>query len=91
MYILAYMQRTLLRSLYLAFRFQILSPYLPTFRERTEANLSQRKLADDDRKYIIRVLGILAPLHLCLTANYEELQDCRISCTQICLSQRISE
>ena len=67
--------------------FQIPDPFpIPTFRERTEANLSQRKLADDDRKYMVRVLGTL------LCTFVQELQDCSgISCMQACLSQRISK
>ena len=54
--------------------FQIPDPFpIPTFRERTEANLSQRKLADDDRKYMVRVLGTL----LCTFVQRTTMKNCR--------------
>ena len=46
---------------------------IPTFRERTEVNLSQRKLADDDRKYIVRVLITL----LCTYVQRPTMKNCR--------------
>ena len=32
---------------------------IPVFRDHTQSNLTMKRLADDDRKYIVRVLAIM--------------------------------
>ena len=73
--------------------FQIPDPFpIPTFRARTEANLSQRKLADDDRKYMVRVLGTL----LCTYVQRPTMKNCRtVTASLVCkyafLKEAVSE
>lgn len=47
---------------------------IPRFRADTEQNLAQRKLADDDRRYMVRVLATV----LCTYVQKPSVHDCEI-------------
>ena len=47
---------------------------IPMFRVDTEANLKDKKLGDDDRKYIVRVLATV----LCTYVQRPSMRDCEI-------------
>ena len=47
---------------------------IPIFREATEANLSNKRVAHDDRKYIVRVLATM----LCSYVQKPSMSHCKI-------------
>ena len=47
---------------------------IPTFRKSTEANFSAKKLADDDRKYVVRTLATM----LCTYVQSPSTTDCEL-------------
>lgn len=47
---------------------------IPMFRVDTQANLKDKKLGDDDRKYIVRVLATV----LCTYVQRPSMRDCEI-------------
>ena len=54
---------------------QVPNPFpLPVFRDTTEQNLSENKLTDDDRKYMVRVLSTM----LCTHKQSPSRNDCGI-------------
>ncbi len=54
---------------------QVPNPFpIPTFRDRTEANLKNCRLADDDRKYMVRTLSTM----LCAYKRSPSRNDCWI-------------
>lgn len=53
---------------------QVPDPFpIPAFRETTEENLNQRQISDNDRKYMVRVLGTL----LCTYIQRPTMKHCR--------------
>ena len=55
--------------------FQVPNPFpIPNFRDRTEENLANKKIADDDRKYMVRVLATM----LCTFKQAPSRNDCGV-------------
>lgn len=54
---------------------QVPDPFpIPTFRDSTESNLAEGKVANDDRKYMVRVLATM----LCTYVQKPRMNDCSI-------------
>lgn len=47
---------------------------IPTFRKSTEANFGAKKLADDDRKYVVQTLATM----LCTYVQSPSTMDCEL-------------
>ena len=55
--------------------FQVPNPFpIPNFWDRTEENLANKKIADDDRKYMVRVLATM----LCTFKQSPSRNDCGV-------------